>query len=120
MNKAEGVSHVESEDQSAGFISQKFEIIKFTLSLINEHGVLSLYDGMTSSIVGSVVQYAIYFCSSKFFGYALESAGWSMGHLTKTMLINLVSATCTAIVTNPIWVVNARMARKNKEVRVYA
>ncbi len=103
--------------EKKGFFLEKLEIVKFTMDLINQHGFLSLYDGMTSSILGSVVQYAVYFCSSKYFGYAFEYTGISMGNLSRTMIINLISAICTAIVTNPIWVVNAQMAKKSPEVR---
>jgi hypothetical protein len=108
------------KQQSGGnFLTDKIEIIKYTIKLIQEDGFLSLYDGMTSSIFGSMVQYAIYFCASKFWSYTLDHMNSKLGGLGKTMLINLVAATCTAIVTNPIWVVNARMARKSKQVYKY-
>ena len=106
------------EQKSCGgnFLTNKIEIIKYTIKLIQQDGFLSLYDGMTSSIFGSMVQYAIYFCASKFWSYTLDHMNSKLGGLGKTMLINLVAATCTAIVTNPIWVVNARMAKKRKQV----
>ena len=100
----------------SSFFSEKIEIIKYTLKLIQQEGILSLYDGMTSSILGSVVQYAVYFCASKFWSYLFDHMNMKISGIGRSMLINLVAATCTALVTNPIWVLNARMAKKSKEV----
>jgi hypothetical protein len=111
------VSTAPEKKSTSNFFTDKIEIIKYTMKLIQQHGILGLYDGMTSSIVGSVVQYAIYFCASKFWSYSLDYMDIKISGIGRTMLINLVAATCTAIVTNPIWVVNARMARKGKEVK---
>jgi hypothetical protein len=110
------ISEEEKTQQKKDFWSEKLEIVQFTKDLINKNGFLSLYNGMTSSIVGSVVQYAIYFCSSKFFGYTFDHLGVELGNLSRTMLINLISATCTALITNPIWVVNVRMAKRANDV----
>ncbi len=118
--KADKEIKVESEEKidksSENFLFNKIEIIKFTIKLIKKYGFFSLYDGMTSSVFGSVLQNAIYFCSSKFWSYLLDHLDIKMGNLSRSMLINLISATCTAIITNPIWVVNARMAKKHKSV----
>lgn len=104
----------------SSFFSEKIEIIKYTLKLIQQEGILSLYDGMTSSILGSVVQYAVYFCASKFCSYSFDHMEIKISGIGRSMLINLLAATCTALVTNPIWVVNARMAKKrSKEVKFF-
>jgi hypothetical protein len=104
------------DTREKNFWSEKLEIVHFTKELINKNGILTLYNGMTSSIVGSAVQYAIYFCSSKFFGYSIDYLGLELGNLSRTMLINLISAICTALITNPIWVVNVRMAKREQDV----
>lgn len=109
---------VEEEKKNAfvKFLMKRVEIIKYTIKLIRDNGLSSLYNGISSSIFGSIVQYAIYFCSSKFWSYVLDYFEIKLGGLGRTMLINLISAICTAIVTNPIWVINARMVNKKKEV----
>ncbi len=86
------------------------------MNLIKNDGIISLYDGMTSSIIGAVVQYAMYFCSSKFWSYTLDYLNIKIEGVCRIMIINFIAAICTAIVTNPIYVLNARMAKKNKNV----
>jgi hypothetical protein len=87
------------------------------MKIIKKNGFLSLYNGMTSSIIGSVVQYAVYFCSSKFWGNVIDHLKLKPGNITRSIIVNLISAICTALITNPIWVINARMA--NSEVPNY-
>lgn len=106
----------EKENRIIKYLSDKLEILKFTFNLIKQDGFSSLYNGVTSSIFGAVVQYAMYFCSSKFWSYVLDHLGIKIKGIARSMLINLIAAICTAIVTNPIWVLNARMAKKKKEV----
>ncbi len=95
-------------------IMNKLEMIQFTIKVIKEDGVLGLYNGMTSSIFGSVVQYSIYFSLLKLSTYLFQYLRIGTEGITKNILLSLISAIFTAILTNPIWVVNARMANKHK------
>ena len=108
----------ENNKQNAilSFLYKKIDIVHFAIEIIKRDGASSLYNGMTSSIFGSVLQNGIYFCTSKIFGYMFEHHDIKLGPLANSMLINLLAATCTAIVTNPIWVLNTRMARKKGQV----
>jgi adenine nucleotide transporter 17 len=84
------------------------------IDLIHEHGLISLYDGITSSLLGAVVQNASFFSSCKFWKYALENL--NINPIFESMLINWLSALNTVFITNPIWVLNTRMAKKSVEV----
>lgn len=95
------------------------DIIDYAINIIKAQGLLSLYNGVTSSILGSVVQNGTYFFSTKFWQYTLEYLNMNLGNkVLNSMLINLLSAICTAIMTNPIWVLNARMTNKTHEVLI--
>ena len=74
---------------------------------------------MTSSIFGSVAQYSIFFCCSKLWNYLFDFLNIKLEGLKKAIALNLISAICSALFTNPIWVVNARMAKKGKDVFLF-
>jgi hypothetical protein len=131
LNNVEKIEKVENEKKDKNkkdedekkkssvlqILTKKTGMLNFTMNLLKTEGFLSLYDGITSSIFGNMVQYALYFCSSKLWSYILDHLNIKIGGIGRTMLINLIAALCTAVVTNPIWVVNVRMAKKTKDVK---
>jgi hypothetical protein len=95
----------------------KVDIVVFTKHVIEKHGLYSLYDGMASSIVGSMLQNGMYFCSHQFWTYLLDHLKLHpKSKVLDSMFLNLISAICTAIVTNPVWVLNTRMAKRHADV----
>lgn len=115
----DGVGEEDRQNSMLQILYKKFDIVHFAIEIIKRDGAASLYNGMTSSIFGSIIQNGIYFCSSKIFGYMFEHYEIKLGKIANSMLINLIAATCTALITNPINVLNTRMARKRKEVIIY-
>jgi hypothetical protein len=92
------------------------DTFQHAIETVKKYGLISLYDGVVSSAIGSALQNGLYFCSSKFWTYAFDYLEVNLGKIGNSMIINLFAAICTAIVTNPIWVLNARMANKSEEV----
>lgn len=98
-------------------IYENFDIFKYCFDLIKKEGVQSLFNGMSSSVIGGIVQNGIYFCSVKIFTYIFQHMKLEFkSKILHSMLINLLSAICSAIYTNPFWVLNIRMTKRGKEV----
>ena len=97
---------------------ENINIAKYALDTINKQGFSSLYSGILSSIIGSSVQNGTYFFISKLADYAVDYSDVKLHPLVQSILINFVAAIFTATVTNPIWVLNARMAKKEENVSV--
>lgn len=96
---------------------QNIDVFKYCIDIIKNEGISVLFDGMSSSVMGAIVQNGIYFCAVKIFSYLLKRFDITINsNILRSMVINLLSAICTAFVTNPIWVLNIRMAKKSKEV----
>jgi hypothetical protein len=97
---------------------EKVDIIKYTIDIINKQGLMSLYSGIESSVIGSILQNGIYFFASKLWRYFLDYFDVKLHPVLQSMLINFIAAICTAVAINPIWVLNARMANKKKNVSI--
>jgi len=98
-------------------IYEKLDIFKYCSDIIQNEGVGVLFNGMSSSILGAVVQNGVYFCVIKIFSYLFKQFNLKLNNgILRSMLINFLSAIFTTLVTNPIWVLNIRMAKKSKEV----
>jgi hypothetical protein len=95
---------------------EQIDIFKYAIDTIGKQGFASLYSGITSSIIGSMVQNGTYFFISKLSKYVLDYLNLKMDPLTQSVFINFVAAIFTATITNPIWVLNARMAKKEMRV----
>jgi adenine nucleotide transporter 17 len=94
----------------------KIDILKYAIDLIKQEGILSLYNGVTSSLLGSIIQNGVYFCASKFWKYVFEYLKLNDTKLLNSVLINLLAAIVTTFVTNPVWVLNIRMTNRPPEV----
>lgn len=89
---------------------KKWDTLDFAIKLIRERGPLCLYRGMTSALVGSIQTNAIYFCSYQFFKSFLSSNLKPKTSLvTYSLITSFLAATITAILSNPIWILNNRM-----------
>jgi hypothetical protein len=98
-------------------IYENFDIFKYCFDLIKKEGIHALFNGLSSSVYGSIVQNGIYFCSVKIFTYIFEYTKIEFkSKILYSMLINLLSAICSTIYTNPFWVLNIRMTKRGKEV----
>lgn len=98
-------------------IYENIDIFKYCFDIIKNEGVAVLFDGMSSSVYGALIQNGVYFCSVKVFNHLLKSIKFQMSNqILNSMLVNLLSAILTAFITNPIWVLNIRMAKRSKEV----
>jgi adenine nucleotide transporter 17 len=87
------------------------ESLNKLLALLKKEGVSRLYSGMSSALVGSVISYGIYFFTYKMWNNALINLGIDKGVVVNSMITSFLAATCTALGSNPIWVLNTRMAQ---------
>jgi adenine nucleotide transporter 17 len=94
----------------------KIDIIKYALDIIDKQGISSLYNGVTSSLVGSIMQNGVYFCATKFWKYVFEYMNMKDGKLINSIFINLLAAIVTTLLTNPLWVLNVRMTNRTGDV----
>ena len=98
-------------------IYENIDVFKYCFDIIKTEGASVLFDGMSSAVLGGIVQNGVYFCSAKIFSYIFKHYNFKINNgILDSMLINLLSAICTALITNPIWVLNIRMAKRSKEV----
>lgn len=101
-------------------IYENIDIFKYCADIVKNEGLSVLFDGMSSSVFGGIMQNGIYFCAVKIFNYLFKYFKININNgILKSMAINLLSAICTAFITNPIWVLNIRMAKKSKEVKLF-
>ena len=98
---------------------ENINIIKYAIDTVKIQGFSSLYSGILSSIIGSSLQNGIYFFMSKLNKYALDYSKVKLHPLFESILINFIAALFTATITNPIWVLNVRMAKKEIDVIFY-
>jgi len=110
---------IQNKKQIIEKLIEKVDIIKYALDTVHKQGYSSLYSGIISSIFGSVVQNGTYFFMTKLTIYVLDYLKIKIHPLVQSMLINFIAAVFTATITNPIWVLNARMAKKNIYVKYF-
>ncbi|ORY61192.1 mitochondrial carrier [Leucosporidium creatinivorum] len=81
------------------------------LKVIKEDGIVGLYDGLTSSLLGIAITNGIYYaCFEETRSVLLRNKKSSRGTLTtlESILTSAVAGAATSIFSNPIWVVNTR------------
>lgn len=115
--------HNEAHDLEQGrkskvrkFIEGHFEIVKFLFEMYKNKKLKTLYDGMSSSIMCSVVTNGVYFCSYKFWYRMLDILDLKVEKVRDSITTSLLSAICTALISNPIYVLNSRMSKPKSEV----
>lgn len=95
------------------FLRTNFTTIYKIIEILKSESNTSLYNGLSSALFGTVVTQAVYFGSYKMFKIFLKQLNFQKGVVIDSIVSSLLSAVVTAIVSNPIWVFNTRMAKKN-------
>jgi adenine nucleotide transporter 17 len=98
------------------YFKEKLHTFNFAFELIKREGVSTLYNGMTSALVGTVASYGIYFFSYKLFKDLLEGYNLKKGIIIDSMITSFLASCATVLGSNPIWVLNSRMAKSKKDV----
>lgn len=94
----------------------KVEILKFVGDIMKIEGVLGLYNGMSSAILGTVASSGSYFLAYKFFKDFFNYESFNKQLALKSMITSLLGAFVSATLSNPVWVLNNRMTRSKKEI----
>jgi len=101
------------------FIEKNFELLTFIKDLYLRNEITTLYDGLSSSIICSIVSNGVYFCSYKFWDRVFDFLDLKQSKVTDSIITSLLAAFCTAIISNPIYVLNSRMTKPKSEVKTY-
>ncbi|EIW61383.1 mitochondrial carrier [Trametes versicolor FP-101664 SS1] len=82
------------------------------LDIINREGILGLYSGLSSSLLGVAVTNGVYYYFyERSRGVVLSARAGSKGLNTlESMLVGLIAGSATTIISNPIWVVQTTQA----------
>jgi hypothetical protein len=104
---------VKKESDFMKFLRVNFTTIYKVIEILRTDSNASLYNGLSSALFGTVVTQGVYFGSYKFFKIFLKQLNFQKGIVIDSIITSLLSAVVTAIVSNPIWVFNTRMASKN-------
>ncbi|KAJ9089701.1 hypothetical protein DSO57_1010198 [Entomophthora muscae] len=81
--------------------------------IIKEEGVLSLYSGLDSALIGVAVTNGVYYYFYEFSKSVFEKNSKQKGVSTfESMVSGAIAGAATVLITNPIWVVNTRMATR--------
>jgi hypothetical protein len=101
------------------FIEKNFELLTFIKDLYLRNEITTLYDGLSSSIICSIVSNGVYFCSYKFWDRVFDFLDLKQSKVTDSIITSLLAALCTAFISNPIYVLNSRMTKPKSEVKTY-
>lgn len=91
--------------------------------VIAKEGISGLYDGLSSSLIGiGVTNFVYYFFFEGSRDFIVTSKRLTGAHVTsqlstlESIVAGLISGTATAVISNPIWVINTRQTvRGNKQ-----
>ncbi|PRP76437.1 peroxisomal membrane protein PMP47B [Planoprotostelium fungivorum] len=86
------------------------EIIR---QVLNEEGWRGLFSGLSSGLAGIVSTSGVYYYCYEFLRVYFEGGKKAQLSNTKVLLMGAISGVITAVVTNPIWVINARKTTVN-------
>jgi hypothetical protein len=89
--------------------------LKLLKKVIAEEGIWSLYKGISVAYVGIIVTYGVYFFAYKYFKNLLIKLGLKIDLIFESMITSFLAACCSSISSNPIWLLNTRIARAEKE-----
>lgn len=81
------------------------------VDLIKKEGLSVLFSGVLSAILISITQHGSYFSMRRFWKDFLSN--FPKNKVVKSLLVNFLAAVVTAIITNPIYIVNTRMANNS-------
>ncbi|PVV00990.1 hypothetical protein BB560_004606 [Smittium megazygosporum] len=84
--------------------------------LIDKHGFAALYYGVESAVLGNAVSNGVYYFFFEFSRKAFLKVSTSNNlNTVESLLAGAFAGAMTAIITNPIWVVNTRVATKKSD-----
>lgn len=91
-------------------------MLRFLLKELNQ--IKSLYKGISSGLFGNVVTNAVYFLSYKYFQKVFLNSNFNFkeGQVMFSLITSFLAALSTTIITNPIWVLNTRIANSTEHV----
>lgn len=84
--------------------------------IIKEEGVSGLYNGISSALLGSLQSYSVYFYMYQFWKNYFTRHNLRRNVVFDSLCTSFLGAVCTAILTNPIWVLNTRMSQSKQKV----
>ena len=108
----EKILKIIEEDNS--IFSQSMNFFK---RVLKEEGFASLYNGMSSALIGSMQSYSVYFYAYKFWQNFFIRNNLSSNVIYDTLWTSFLGAVCTSVLTNPIWVLNSRMIQSKQKVK---
>ena len=107
------IEKIRRENAILTFLRKNFNTFYRIIELLVNGNIISLYNGLSSALVGTVISQGTYFFSYKFLKILLKRFKVQNWTIVESILASLFSAIVTSIVSNPIWVFNTRMAKKN-------
>jgi adenine nucleotide transporter 17 len=81
------------------------------VDVLKKEGFLRLYNGMSSALVGIIISSGIYFFSYRLSNNLILENNLSTNIVLDTLITSFLAGSCTALTSNPIWVLNTRMAQ---------
>lgn len=114
--KNDGKPEAEKEMLSwAKKILHKLKTLKFIIKLIKKEGVMSLFNGLSASIVATTVAYFVYFLAYKFFTNMVKN-NFKLSLTAESLIASTLAGTCGTVTANPIFVLYSRMAKAKTSV----
>jgi adenine nucleotide transporter 17 len=81
------------------------------VEILKKQGLLRVYSGMSSALIGIIIASGIYFFAYRLFNNLIIEYSLSTNVVIDTLITSFLAGSCTAITSNPIWVLNTRMAQ---------
>lgn len=103
----------EKELLEESLLKQTWRMLK---SIIKNEGVKGLYSGISSCLIGSIMSYGVYFFSYQYWKNYFVRHNLGRNVVFDSLCTSFLGALCTAITTNPIWVLNSRMSKSKETV----
>ena len=77
--------------------------------IIKKEGPLSLYKGLNTGLIATVLGFAIYFFWYRFWSILVKKIrGREELSMIDTAIVTSIAGTINTVLTNPIWLVNTR------------
>jgi len=92
-------------------------VYEAVVEIVKQEGVLGLYSGLNSSLLGIAVTNGVYYyCYERSRGIILKSrSGGKALSAVESIITGLIAGSATTIITNPIWVIQTSQAVQTLE-----
>lgn len=118
-NVEENGQTLKSKDKNSNSELKKENNEFITLfNLLKKEGLRALYSGLGSAITISITQNGVYFVMKRLAKTFLKSNDFSLSPIVQFLFQNLIAALFTAIITNPLYVINTRMASLDSNFQI--